>query len=137
MHPVPKIQVSQSVVLFLLDLLVILLVKPCEPNQVDGSEPNASFVEEFNNPGTNFLQFYQEDLYTESPIFRINIEYTRGNISAPQRRATLILGIPSGEGGCMVQSALDNKGDNEMCNKRYHILDTPPITRDPTGTYEL
>lgn len=41
------------VVLFLLDLLVVLLVKPREANQVDGSELNASFVEEFDNLGTN------------------------------------------------------------------------------------
>ena len=42
------------VVLLLMDLLVVLLVKPCEPDQVDGSELNASLVEEFDNlVGTN------------------------------------------------------------------------------------
>ena len=40
-------------IVFLLDLLVVLLVKPRELNQVDGSELNASFVKEFNNLGTN------------------------------------------------------------------------------------
>jgi hypothetical protein len=41
------------IVLLLLDLLVVLLVKPRELNQVDGSELNASFVEEFDNLETN------------------------------------------------------------------------------------
>ena len=41
------------VVLFFQDLLVVLLVKPRELNHVDGSELNASFVEEFDNLGTS------------------------------------------------------------------------------------
>src|SRR6266436_2876800 len=39
------------VVLFPLNLLAVLLVKPHELNQVDESKLDASFVEEFDNPG--------------------------------------------------------------------------------------
>lgn len=45
--------VTIIIVLFLLDLLVILLDKPSELNQVDRSKLNASFVEKFDNLGTN------------------------------------------------------------------------------------